>query len=363
MRNLLDRLAAKALLGVGRNVVLGGVEALGPTHAYTAYVDVRGWALGLDGVSQIEVQFLLDERLVGSVSPALERPDVQQRFPRVAGSGRCGFETRLTMDVLPWEGSCALTVRAVSSTPRSGRSILARVRLTRQTSAPARANYGAVWDDVSGDLVNARVAVAGYEDVAEFDRSGTSTAEDIVALAGVTPDDTVVEIGCGTGRVGVKLAPKCRRWIGCDVSTNMLAHAKQALRECSNVGFVRLNGFDLAGVETGSADVVYCTGVFMHLDEWDRFRYVVEAHRVLKVGGRVYFDNFDLTSPEGWQVFMNAYVVEPAARPANIGKSSTAAELQTYADRAGFTDVAVLRRGVWVTVVATRSARDGSQGG
>jgi SAM-dependent methyltransferase len=228
--------------------------------------------------------------------------------------------------------------------------------MARQISSGARASYGSVWDQasVSGSATNARVAVAGTADPAEYDRSGASTADDIVQLAQVGPADTVVEIGCGTGRIGVKLAPRCGRWIGCDVSRNMLAHARETLRGHGNVSFVHLNGLDLAGLEDGSADVVYCSGVLMHVDEWERYRYVVEAFRVLRPGGRVYYDNFDLTSPEGWQVFEGVLRLEPAARPPHVSRSSTAAELQTYAEHAGFVHIQVLRRGLWVTVVAVR---------
>jgi ubiquinone/menaquinone biosynthesis C-methylase UbiE len=207
---------------------------------------------------------------------------------------------------------------------------------------------------VSGSIDNARTSVAGTTDVHEYERSGEATASDIVELAKVTPADRVLEIGCGTGRIGVKLAPRCGHWIGTDVSTNMLAHAREALKGRTNVSFLPLNGVDLAGVENESVDVAYCSGVFMHLDEWDRYRYVTEMRRILKPGGRVYFDNFNLRSDEGWKLFKDLYLMEPAARPPNISRSSTPEELLTYAERAGFEEPRVLARGLWATVVARK---------
>ena len=58
----------------------------------------------------------------------------------------------------------------------------------------------------------------------------------------------------------------------------MLRHAQDTLRDEERV--VRaLNGTDLHGIADQSVDVAYCSGVFMHLDEWDRYRYVVEPPR------------------------------------------------------------------------------------
>jgi hypothetical protein len=92
----------------------------------------------------------------------------------------------------------------------------------------------------------------------------------------------------------------------------------------------------------------------MHLDEWDRYRYVLEARRVLKPAGRLYIDNFNLRSAEGWALFEDLFQLEPAARPPNISRSSTPEELLTYAERAGFTNIRVLTRGLWVTVVGVK---------
>jgi ubiquinone/menaquinone biosynthesis C-methylase UbiE len=358
MSELVQKVWAKTLLWSGRNAIVGAVEHPTDDHAYAAWIDVRGWALSLDAQSPVTVDLLVGDRVVQRVTPSVPRPEIGALFPETAGSGTCGFDARLTIAVLPWQGESTLTVKAISEAPRRGEAILGTIRIRRQSTTAARANYGQVWDDadVSGSATNARISVAGNADLEEYARSGDATAGDIVEHAHVTTNDTVLEIGCGTGRIGVKLAPRCGHWIGADVSQNMLRHARETLRDCANVSFVHLNGIDLAGVDDRSIDVVYCSGVFMHLDEWDRFRYVMEARRVLKPGGRVYFDNFNLRSDEGWQLFEDLYRLEPAARPPNISRSSTPEELRTYAERAGYQDIVVLTRALWVTVIARKPA-------
>jgi SAM-dependent methyltransferase len=164
----------------------------------------------------------------------------------------------------------------------------------------------------------------------------------------------VLEIGCGVGRVGKHLAPRCARWIGADVSGRMLEHARATLVDAANVDFLRLTGFNLAGIPDASLDVVYCTGVFMHLDEWERFSYTVDAYRALKAGGRLYIDNFGLTTPGGWKFFMDIARLAPDQRPPQISRASTGEELRTYAERAGFTSIRLRSGELWITLVAEK---------
>lgn len=237
------------------------------------------------------------------------------------------------------------------TTPR----LLDAIPIRRVTHAPAqrpRHEYGHVWDADVRDQSSARVAVAGYDNDEEWQRSGQATATHVRESLQLLPTDSVLEIGCGAGRVGAHLAPHVALWIGADASANMLAHAKAALGDRPNVRLIHLNGFDLHGVETASLDAVYCTAVFMHLDEWDRYRYIVEARRVLRPGGRLYVDNFDLRSRDGWALFLEMAKLDPAVRPPNVSKASTEQELVWYVEQAGFTVMAVTTGDLFVTVTA-----------
>ena len=140
----------------------------------------------------------------------------------------------------------------------------------------------------------------------------------------------------------------------------MLKVAAKRLSEFHNVEFVELSGFDLAPIPEAAVDVVYCTVVFMHLDEWERYNYLLEAYRVLKPGGRVYVDNFTLCTDEGWSVFEEARASRPEDRPPQISKSSTPQEIDAFLFRSGFEDVQIEEEGFWVKGWGRKPVGEGS---
>jgi SAM-dependent methyltransferase len=100
----------------------------------------------------------------------------------------------------------------------------------------------------------------------------------------------------------------------------------------------------LSELKTASFDVVFATNVLGHLDEIDRWRYVEEAFRVLRVGGRLSIDNIDLESDAGWKMFANdARNLGSTERPPYMPRYSTAAEFISYVTRAGFNNITVHR--------------------
>ena len=113
--------------------------------------------------------------------------------------------------------------------------------------------------------------VIGSDDEEYFRRTAEATVAMIDGTVGISSDDVVVEIGAGVGRVGQLVAPRCSLWIGTEVSPNMILHLEERLRSHRNFQAVLTSGYDLSPIKSESATMVYCTLVFMHLDEWERF--------------------------------------------------------------------------------------------
>jgi SAM-dependent methyltransferase len=204
-----------------------------------------------------------------------------------------------------------------------------------------RSAYKKVWERQAQDPDVASLAVAGHTDEATLELSARGFIDTLRTTVGLSPSDVILEIGCGIARVGRPLSRECTHWFGADISAGMLRHASDRLKDRPNTTLVELATVGLQEFPRDAFDLVYCTIVFMHLFEWDRYRYVEEAFRVLRPGGHGYFDNFPLDSKHGWNVFVEGSRYPLDRRPAHISMASTREELGIYLGKAGFVDVQV----------------------
>jgi SAM-dependent methyltransferase len=102
----------------------------------------------------------------------------------------------------------------------------------------------------------------------------------------VRPGDTVLEIGCGIGRMTRVLAGRAAAVLALDVSDEMLKRARDLNAHLSNVSWLLGDGVSLAEVDDASVDACVSLVVFQHLpDAAIGLGYVREVGRVLRPGG------------------------------------------------------------------------------
>jgi ubiquinone/menaquinone biosynthesis C-methylase UbiE len=130
-----------------------------------------------------------------------------------------------------------------------------------------------------------------YKDPAEEKRFWEMGREDLDRLLGavdvaLAPGWTVVEIGCGVGRLTRVIAERVASVKALDVSSQMLAIAQNENSGLDNVEWLHGDGVSLNGVVDASADAAVSHVVFQHIpDPQITLGYIREVGRVLKPGG------------------------------------------------------------------------------
>lgn len=144
------------------------------------------------------------------------------------------------------------------------------------------------WDDAARDNAAWHIATRHQTESTAFFESGGYEVDEYLRLAGVTLDttSTVLEIGCGVGRMTRRLAELAGNVIASDVSPEMLARAQHNLNDLHNIRYREVAGngdLDLAD-ETVTAVFSYIT--MQHVPTATaQERYFAESLRVLAPGG------------------------------------------------------------------------------
>jgi SAM-dependent methyltransferase len=158
----------------------------------------------------------------------------------------------------------------------------------------------------------------------EFFASGEQTvAEEILTdslniFQGKDPKAvSVIEIGCGAGRVTRALANLFGEVHAVDVSGEMVSRARAALAGHPHAHVYQNNGYDLSVVPLGKFDFAFSHIVFQHIPSYEVIEnYVREVHRLLRPGGLFKFqvqggDCLESTPDDTW---IGIPFTEPQAR-------------------------------------------------
>jgi SAM-dependent methyltransferase len=213
----------------------------------------------------------------------------------------------------------------------------------------------------------------------DFVAVGAQLVRHLTDHAGLQPSDRVLDIGCGNGRVAEQLAPLLATgggsYIGFDLSPAGIRACRRRFAGRPDMAFEHLDVWNgeynatgkLAETEVvfpaadASVDLAFATSVFTHMRMPGMRRYLAEAARVLKPGGRLAFTAFSLTpGRERSEVFAfqpfdeTSRIIDPRSPERAIGHLRPAIEAAAAA--AGL-KIAAYHNGLW----AQPSDYDGGQ--
>ena len=98
----------------------------------------------------------------------------------------------------------------------------------------------------------------------------------------LTKERSVLEIGVGTGRLAIRVAPECRDFFGIDLSPKTVKLAKENLKAHGNVALICAD-FTEYNFEH-KIDVIYSSLTFMHIK--DKQAAINKVKSLLNIGGR-----------------------------------------------------------------------------
>lgn len=165
--------------------------------------------------------------------------------------------------------------------------------------------YRHLWDSLAATESSAWYFSDGSRSKKELSRRGAALAARIAYALAVNKHHKVLEVGCGTARIGLPMADQCSAWYGCDVSPRMISIAKRRTKDVQNVHLTLLRENSLSVYESNYFDRAYSVGVFCHLRKEDIFRYLCEVLRVLKSGGVFSCGMWNICAEGGWRLWRN----------------------------------------------------------
>ena len=109
---------------------------------------------------------------------------------------------------------------------------------------------------------------------------------EFIKKIGISPDDVVVDFGCGPGFFTVELARRAKRVVAVDISAEMLKKAKNKASEAGvkNVEFLQSKGTNIQ-LEDGSVDLILLVTVYHEIGESEAV--LKEFKRILKPSGKL----------------------------------------------------------------------------
>jgi len=160
---------------------------------------------------------------------------------------------------------------------------------------------------------------------------------EILVSAGLKPEHYLVDIGCGSGRLAHTL--DIARYLGTDIVPELIEYSREV---CSRPNW-RFEVVDRIAIpeEAAQADMVCFFSVFTHLLHEDIYRYLLEAHRVLKTGGKVVFSFFDFAIRCHWAIFENMVNCSAAGTSKVHDQFISRDAITAWSEHAGFATEAI----------------------
>jgi len=116
-------------------------------------------------------------------------------------------------------------------------------------------------------------------------------AEIAFVLNKISKNDKVLDLGCGYGRVAIRLLEKAKKIVGIDISKDNIQLAKKIVGNNENCEFYTMDAINLKFVDN-FFDTVICIQNGVSAFKVNPLRLIKESIRVTRKGGTVLFSSY-----------------------------------------------------------------------
>lgn len=204
---------------------------------------------------------------------------------------------------------------------------------------PTNSEQAAAWDGGQGAYWALRAE--------RFDAGVAAHHAELLGAAAIEATDSVLDIGCGSGRTTRDAARRASKGsaVGVDLSADQLAIAREsaACEQLHNVSFVQADAQVYPFADSGFDVALSRHGVMFFGDAPAAFANIARA---LRPGGRLALLTWQPAACNGWMVaFRAALTGQPASPPPTAGPGpeslSDPTQVRELLAGAGFTDIAL----------------------
>lgn len=166
----------------------------------------------------------------------------------------------------------------------------------------------------------------------DYEATGLTLVE-IVRFYGLREGMTLLDLGCGSGRLASKISAEMNiGYFGIDVVQDLLDYAKT--KSPDHYEFIKSHALTIP-LPDQSVDMVCAFSLFTHLQHAETYLYLEDCIRVLKPGGKIVFSFLEFSEPGHWHVFHDTVEVQRNSTVRHLNQFIERSSIETWCQHLG----------------------------
>lgn len=168
----------------------------------------------------------------------------------------------------------------------------------------------------------------GYEEFGQV-------CADALIQSGLSSGMSVLDFGCGSGRVAHALAKKVTlsKYLGTDVVELLLKYART--KTPKNYQFIEHQELSIPAKDE-EFDYAFAFSVFTHLLQAEIYIYLQDIHRVLRPKGRFLFSFLEMNQSNNWTIFLDTVAAQRNNTLPHLNMFLSKDQIEVMAKESGF---------------------------